>query len=71
MFILLSTIVLYCLPSIIALLREHKDSALIVLVNIMLGWTIIFWIFALILSLVSSQKKEKYIIINNVTSEKE
>lgn len=68
---LLIASVLYCLPTIIALLRGHQDSVLILLVNLILGWTIIFWVLSLVLSLTSTKKQEKYIIINNVTKDKE
>ena len=38
----------YFLPTIIALCRKHQDWLAIVLVNLLLGWTIIGWIKALV-----------------------
>jgi hypothetical protein len=40
--------VMYFLPSIIALARSKRDIAGILLLNILLGWTVIGWIVALI-----------------------
>jgi hypothetical protein len=40
--------VMYFLPAIIALARSKRDIAGILLLNILLGWTVIGWIVALI-----------------------
>jgi hypothetical protein len=40
--------VMYFLPSIIALARNKRDIAAIVLLNFFLGWTMIGWIIALV-----------------------
>ena len=40
--------VMYFLPSIIALARSKRDLAGILLLNILLGWTVIGWVVALI-----------------------
>ena len=39
---------LYLLPSIIAERRRHGDFPAILVLNILLGWTFIGWIFALV-----------------------
>jgi hypothetical protein len=39
---------MYFLPSIIALARSKRDIASILLLNILLGWTVIGWIVALV-----------------------
>lgn len=39
---------LYCLPIIIALIRGHANKSPIILVNLLLGWTLIGWAVALI-----------------------
>jgi hypothetical protein len=41
---------IYFLPSIIALLRGHLSTFAIFLLNLLLGWTLIGWIIALIWS---------------------
>jgi hypothetical protein len=40
--------VMYFMPSIVALARNKRDIAAIVLLNIFLGWTMIGWVIALV-----------------------
>ncbi|MGH8320545.1 MAG: superinfection immunity protein [Gammaproteobacteria bacterium] len=40
--------IFYCLPGIIALLRSHRHAALIVMVNLLTGWTIVGWFVCLL-----------------------
>jgi hypothetical protein len=42
------TLILYFLPTIIAVHRKKKNLAPILLVNILLGWTVIGWIVSLV-----------------------
>jgi len=53
------TLVLYFVPSIIAYERKHHSFLLILLVNVALGWSGIFWIVALVWSLTDPQVKPK------------
>ena len=46
-----SMFVFYFLPSIVALARSKRDSAAILILNLLLGWTAIGWIIALVWSL--------------------
>jgi hypothetical protein len=39
---------LYCLPTIVSLVRGHANKSPIILVNLLLGWTLIGWAIALI-----------------------
>ena len=39
---------MYFLPSIIALIRSKRDITAILLLNLLLGWSVIGWIVALI-----------------------
>ena len=48
-------LVLYFLPSIIALLRRHQVMA-IILLNLLLGWTALGWIVALVWSVAAKQR---------------
>lgn len=41
-------LVMYFLPTIIALLRSKRDTLAIFLLNFFLGWSVIGWIIALI-----------------------
>ena len=55
----LITMPLYFLPTILAVLR-HKDNKLTVfLINLLLGWSLIGWIAALILSLSKNSQQSK------------
>jgi hypothetical protein len=46
----------YFLPAIIAMRREHCDAAAIVVLNLLLGWTLLAWILALVWSLTGNTK---------------
>lgn len=50
-FLIFAILVLYLLPSYIAFKRKHKNLAPVMVFNILLGWTGIAWIAALIWSL--------------------
>jgi hypothetical protein len=45
---LIAMLAIYFLPSIVAGVREHPQSAPIILLNIFLGWTLIGWVAALV-----------------------
>src|SRR3954447_6764286 len=48
---ILLLIVLYFVPTIIAVWRQSRHTLLAVMLNMALGWTIIGWILALVLAL--------------------
>ena len=48
--------VLYLVPSFVALLRNHRNSVAIILLNLFLGWTALGWIIALIWASVAQEK---------------
>jgi len=54
MHFLIIAIGLYFLPAIIAAARQTHNSTGILLLNIFLGWTIVGWIVALVLAIVSA-----------------
>jgi hypothetical protein len=54
--VLLSLPVLYLLPAMIASIRHHVSAQAILAMNLVLGWTIIGWIVALIWSLAISDR---------------
>lgn len=45
-------IALFFLPTVIAILRRHRNALAIFLVNLLLGWTGIGWVVALIWSVI-------------------
>ncbi len=47
----------YFLPTIIALARGHHNGFAIFLTNLLLGWTLIGWIIALIWSTTASERR--------------
>lgn len=49
--ILGSIFILYFLPSIIAFGRSKRDSGAILVLNLLLGWTAIGWVIALVWAL--------------------
>jgi hypothetical protein len=47
---------LYFLPALVARERKHKNYTPILLVNLLLGWTGLFWIGALVWSTTDNTK---------------
>ena len=45
---ILTLILLYFLPSIIAFLKGHKNRVPILILNFLLGWTFIGWVISLV-----------------------
>jgi len=57
---------IYVMPSVIAFIRDSRNKLLIVLINFLLGWTFVGWVFALIWAArkkTSSQLMSKYTLI--------
>lgn len=54
----LLTVALYCLPTIIAVARKHRNRFAIGLVNIFLGWSVIGWFVALVWALTNPHHSE-------------
>ena len=50
-------IILYFLPTVIASLRHHQQTAAIAVLNIFLGWTLLGWIAALVWSATAVQPR--------------
>jgi uncharacterized membrane protein len=49
-FMALVALVIYFVPSINAIVRHHHNSTAIVLCNLLLGWTFLGWVAALVWS---------------------
>jgi Superinfection immunity protein len=45
------SVVLYMLPSVIGWIRRARNTGTIAVVNILLGWTLIGWVAALVMAL--------------------
>ena len=61
--VVITTLAVYFLPSLIALTREHHNKVAIIVTNLLLGWTGVVWLVALIWSF--TNQKETQVIINN------
>jgi len=48
----------YFLPTMIALARQHHNGLAIFVLNLLLGWTFLGWVIALIWSFTVVQKKQ-------------
>jgi hypothetical protein len=49
-------VALYFIPSIIAFVRDAKNKAAIIVLNILTGWTLLGWLIALIWSLAAEKR---------------
>lgn len=54
---LLIPLLLYFLPTVIGLARGHHDGFAIFLTNLLLGWTVIGWVIALIWSVTAVRRR--------------
>ena len=57
-FLLLILFPLYMLPFLVAMGRGHRNTAAIFVLNLLLGWTALGWIAALIWSVSDNVRKE-------------
>jgi hypothetical protein len=65
--VLLIILILYFLPFIVALMRSHRQTASVFVVNLFLGWSLIGWVVALAMA-VSSQGEKTIIVTTSVAS---
>ena len=49
---------IYFVPTIIAVVRDHRQTVPIVVVNVVLGWLLIPWFIALIWSINYQEKRD-------------
>jgi hypothetical protein len=54
---LLIIVMMYFIPTICAISRKHNNTAAIVCVNILLGWTVLGWIASMVWSLTDNRKE--------------
>ena len=50
--------VLYFIPSVVAAMRHHHQTGPIVALNLLLGWTLLGWVAALVWSLTATPGKD-------------
>ena len=69
--VLLILIGIYLIPTIIAICRKAHYSAAAITINILLGWTFLGWVLALVLSLLNKpDRMPQQIVINQVVGDK-
>ncbi|HEY8967502.1 MAG TPA: superinfection immunity protein [Puia sp.] len=64
--ILFVLLVPYFLPTIIAILRQKTNTGSIFALNLLLGWSLIGWVVALVWALSSDNLRTQTVIVNNV-----
>jgi len=64
--ILFVLLVPYFLPTIIAILRQKTNTGSIFALNLLLGWSLIGWVVALIWALSSDNMRTQTVIVNNM-----
>ena len=52
--VILLILLVYFLPSLVATLRHHRNGLAIFVFNLLLGWTCLFWVLALVWSVTSN-----------------
>ena len=65
--ILFVLLVPYFLPTIIAILRQKTNTGSIFALNLLLGWSLIGWVVALIWALSSDNMRSQTVIVNNMS----
>jgi predicted membrane channel-forming protein YqfA (hemolysin III family) len=58
----ITCIVLYWLPTILGWKKANRTAILVL--NLLLGWTVVGWIVALIWSLTTEQQPQQIVIVN-------
>jgi predicted lipid-binding transport protein (Tim44 family) len=66
LFVLAAIVGLYFLPTIVAALRHHHNTAMIAILNFFLGWTFIGWV--IFLAMAFGNPSPQQTIIHNVYS---
>ena len=57
-FWILFMIFLYFVPTALAVCREHRQMAPVIIVNVLLGWTLIGWVAALAWAAMNEKEKQ-------------
>lgn len=63
-------IAIYFLPTIIAYKKHHSNRGIILLINLLLGWTLLGWIGSLVWALIDDEGKTTNKILRNIGGNK-
>jgi hypothetical protein len=66
--LILISLLLYFLPTFIAVARNHKEQVAIFVLNLLLGWTFLGWIGAFVWCFTSQTKNQNYNIDVNMSN---
>ena len=61
LFALLLLAAIYFLPTIIAAIREHHNAGAIFMLNLLLGWTLLGWIIAIVWACTAVKSKPDHL----------
>jgi len=64
--VIMSTIVVYFLPALVAIDRAHRNAIAICVLNVLLGWTFLGWVVALVWAFTSDTGRAN---INRLTDD--
>lgn len=56
--------IIYLLPGVVAISRSHPNSAAIFVLNLLLGWTLLIWVIALVWSLTNPNASQQVHVIH-------
>ena len=68
--ILIVATILHFIPTIIAFVRGHGSKWAIFMLNLLLGWTVVFWFVAFIWSLTNKGGSQTVIVNNQINNGK-
>ena len=49
-------VAIYFLPTILALMTGHQNTAAIIMLNVLAGWTVVGWMVAMVWSCTNNEK---------------
>ena len=52
-------VIVYLVPTFVAIWRQHRQGVAITFLNVFLGWTLVGWVIALVWAVSSSEKVNK------------
>lgn len=69
MVLMLVGVVIYFVPAFIAFKREHPQKVSIILLNVLLGWSVIGWVGSLIWAFTNPQKQTIQVVHTSLPRE--
>lgn len=57
--LMITSIVIYMLPAVVAMMRSHRNTAAITVLTVLLGWTMLGWVVALVWAFTANTSEKK------------